>query len=225
MLGQDIVTRVRLILDDANATGWSNDELTAWINDACLFVALLRPDSCVVNSTITLAAGTKQSIAGMSPVGLRLMDVIYNVTTGRAMRLVDRRRLDSAQPTWHGATAAAPSDYTFDNRDPATFYVYPPALTSPAQVLNIVYSRVPVKITAAELASVTLSPPDIYLDPMINYVLFRAKAKEIEFAADQAAAAGYRALAGELLGVKGGVDKAFSPVQNSPGATPTPAGL
>ena len=225
MLGQDIVTRVRLILDDVNATGWSNDELTNWINDACLFVALLRPDSCVVNSTITLAAGTKQTIAGLSPVGLRLLDVVYNQTTGRAMRLVDRRRLDSAQPTWHGATAGQPTDFTFDNRDPATFYVYPPALETPPQVLNIVYSRVPVKISVGELASVTLSPPDIYLDPMINYVLFRAKAKEIEFAGDQAAAAGYRQLAGEMLGVKSGVDKVFSPIQNSPGATPTPAGM
>ncbi len=224
MKGQDIVDRVRLILDDETGTGWSDEELTAWINDACLFVALVRPDSSVVNANMTLSAGTKQSIAALSPAGLRLLDVVYNVTTGRAMRLVDRRRLDSSQPTWHGAAQAAPTDYTFDNRDPTTFYVYPPSASS-GQSLNIVYSRVPVKIAVGDLASVDLSPPDIYLDPIVNYVLFRAKAKEVEHAADQAAAAGYRQLAGELLGVKGGVDKAMSPVQNTPGATPTPAGF
>lgn len=223
MLGSDIISRVRLILDDASATGWSDAELVDWVNDACTFVALLRPDSCVVNANMTLAAGTKQSIAGLTPVGLRLLDVVYNVTTGRAMRMVDRRRLDSSQPTWHATTAGEPTDFTFDNRDPATFYVYPPA--SAGRQLNIVYSRVPVKITTGDMGSAQLSPSDIYMDPIINYVLFRAKAKEIEHAADQSAAAGYRALAAELLGAKVSVDKAFSPVQNHPGATPTPAGL
>jgi hypothetical protein len=221
--GQDIVSRARLVLDDANTTGWSNDELALWINDACLFVALLRPDSCVVNANMTLAAGSRQSIASLTPPGLRLLDVVYNVTTGRAMRMVDRRRLDSTNPTWHAADGAAPTDYTFDNRDPTTFYVSPPAAAG--QQLNIVYSRVPVKITAAELNSADLSPPDIYLDPIVNYVLFRAKSKEAEHAADLATAGAYRQLAEVLLGAKAGVDKAFSPVQNTPGATPTPAGL
>lgn len=99
MKGQDIIERVRLILDDESGTGWATAELVGWINDACLFVALLRPDSCVVNGNMTLVAGSKQSIAGLTPAGLRLLDVIYNVSTGRAMRMVDRRRLDSAQPT------------------------------------------------------------------------------------------------------------------------------
>lgn len=223
MKGQDIIDRVRLVLDDQAGTGWSADELISWVNDACLFVALLRPDACSVNSNMTLAAGAKQSIAGLTPVGMRLLDVVYNVTTGRAMRMADRRRIDSAAPTWYGATQAAPTDYTFDNRDPATFYVYPP---SPAgQQVNIVYSRVPVKISSGDVATADLSPADIYMDPIVNYVLFRAKSKEVEHASDQGAAGAYRQLAETLLGTKGGVDKAFSPVQNTPGATPTPAGL
>lgn len=224
MKGQDIVDRVRLVLDDSSGTGWSDDELTAWINDACLFVAVLRPDSCAVNANMTLAAGTKQSIAALSPAGLRLLDVVYNVTTGRAMRLVDRRRLDSALPTWHGAAQAAPTDYTFDNRDPTTFYVYPPSPGS-GQSLNIVYSRVPAKITTGEWASVDLTPSDVFLDAVVNFVLSRAKSKETEHAADIAAAGAYRQLAEAILGVKATADKAMSPVQNTPGATPTPAGM
>lgn len=223
MKGQEVVDRVRLVLDDQAGTGWSTDELVAWINDACLFVALLRPDACSVNGTMTLSAGSKQSIAGLAPVGLRLLDVIYNVTTGRAMRMADRRRIDSASPTWHGSAQAAPTDFTFDNRDPATFYVYPPSLVG--QQLNIVYARSPVKIASGDLASVDLSPADIFMDPIVNYVLFRAKSKEVEHAADQGAAGAYRQLAETLLGAKAGIDKAFSPVQNTPGATPTPAGL
>jgi hypothetical protein len=223
MKGRDIVDRVRLVLDDASATGWTNVEFASWINDACLFVALLRPDACVVNANMTLATGTRQSIAALAAPGLRLLDVVYNVTTGRAMRMVDRRRLDATLPTWHAATPGDPTDYTFDNRDPATFYVYPPAAS--AKQLNVVYSRVPVKITEADLDSVDLTPADVYLDAIVNYVLFRAKSKEVEHAADQATAAGYRALAAELLGFKGSIDKLFSPVQNTPGATPTPAGM
>lgn len=223
MKGADVAARMRLVLDDPNKTGWSDDELALWINDACLFVAVLRPDACVVNMNMALAAGPRQSIAALNPPGLRLLDVVYNVTTGRAMRLVPRQRLDTTNPAWYGASAAAPTDYCVDNRDPTSFYVYPPAQGT--EQVNVVYSRVPVKIVAADLETVDLTPPDVYLDPIVNYCLFRAKSKEVEHAADAAAAAGYRQLAELLLTGKVASDRAFAVRANRPGDPPPPSGV
>lgn len=214
MKGGDIEARARYVLDDAAAVGWTDDEFVVWVNDFCTFAQALRPDTCSVHAQITLVAGTKQSIASLDPVGLRLLDVIYNVTSGHGMSLVDRRTLDRLNPTWHRAAQASPTEYTYDDRDPTTFFVNPPSLAS--QVLDILYSRAPVKLqSAAELTTVELTIPDAYIDAAVNYVLFRLKSKESENAVDINTAAGYRVLAEQLLTGKLASDKAFSPRANT----------
>ncbi len=221
MKGTDIISRARIVLNDADATRWTDAEFVNWINDACRFVAVLRPDSCVVNQAMALAAGTKQSIAGLTPAGLRLMDVVRNLPTGRAIRLVDRDVLDTQMPNWHGATQAPTTNYVFDNRDPKNFYVYPPAAAG-AQV-EVIYSRNPVEITVGTLATQDLSPDDIFMDAVLNFVLFRAYSKDATFAQNANLAASYRGLAEALLGGKTGVDAKFSPDFNSAGGKPTAA--
>lgn len=222
MIGQDIISRARIVLNDADAVRWTDAEFVHWINDGCRVIALLRPDSCVVNGPITLALGTKQSIAGLTPAGLRLLDVVRNITTSRGVRIVDREVLDTQVPGWHGASATqAVTNYIFDNRDPTTFYVYPPS-TAGTQ-LEIIYARNPVVITVGTLGTDTLSPPDIYLDPLLNYVLARAYGKDATFAQNKVLADGYNAAFLALLGVKTQADARFSPDLNSPGAMPSAA--
>lgn len=220
MKGSDVVSRARLVLNDADAVRWTDAEFVNWINDGCRYIALNRPDSCVVNGTITLAAGSKQSIAGLTPPGLRLLDVVRATASGRAIRLVDRETLDTQIPSWHAATQAVPTNYVFDNRDPQTFYVYPPAIVS--TVLEIVYSRVPVEITTGTLASQDLTPADTYIDPLLNYVLFRAYSKDADFAHNANLAALYIAAVDRALGVKTRSDAAFSPDLNSAGGKVNP---
>lgn len=215
MKGIDIITRARVVLNDADAVRWPDAEFVNWINDACRLIVLARPDAFVVNQAIPLVAGTKQSIAAQTPPGLRVLDVVRNAPNGRAIRLVDREVLDSQNPNWHSATAAATTNYVFDNRDPKNFYVYPPAVAA-AQV-EVIYSRMPVDITVATIATADLSLDDIYLDPVLNLVLFRAYSKDADFAQNVQLAASYRAMAESLLGSKIGTDAKFSPDLNSAG--------
>lgn len=216
MLGSDIVSAARLVLGDPNGTRWADTEFALWITVGCRYVGLVRPDSCAVNASMNLAAGSKQSIAGLSPAGLRLLDVVRAVATGAAIRLVDREELDTHEPNWHAATQAVPTNYVYDNRDPTTFYVYPPA-TANTQV-EIIYSRAPVAVTSGTLGSQVLTPGDEYFDPLLNYVLFRAYGKDADDAHNMTLSAAYLAACQAALGVKTGADAAFSPDLNSPGA-------
>ena len=222
MKGRDIEQRMRLVVNDADGVRWTDDELALWINDACRFIVMLRPDSVSRNAEFTCVAGTKQSIADMSPKGLRLLDVIRNSPNGRAVRLVDRETMDTVRPDWHAAQGSTTiRNYIFDNRDPTTFYTWPPAAVGAK--LELLYAPEPVEITAAQLDGVDLSVPSIYMDPAVNYALSRAYGKDAAGAKNIQLAAGYRQAAAEALGAKVKVDALFSPDLNSPGGSPSAA--
>ena len=60
---QSVIDRVQAVLQDTTGVRWPVvDELVLWVNDAQREIALLKPDASAKNETITLAAGTKQSI-------------------------------------------------------------------------------------------------------------------------------------------------------------------
>lgn len=222
MKATDIISRVRVVLSDGDASRWKDAELVDWINDACRFVALVRPDSSVVNTTMTTVAGTKQSIADLPVPGLRLLDVIRNVSTQRAVRLIDRDILDSSQPEWHAAApVTAVRNFIYDNRDPKTFYLFPPALAGVN--LEVLYARTPEAVTLDNMATLELTLDDIYMDAVLNYTLHRAYSKGADYAQDAGLSAGYRQLVEQLLGVKTASDSRFSPDMNSPGGKPSKA--
>ena len=230
----DITSRVHVLLNDQEATRWNDSELVSWINDAQKLVAMTRPDSSVSNSAITLVAGTRQSVP---TGGFRLLDVIRNlgsdgVTGGRAIRYCDREVLDSQNPGWHSETQSSTiKHFIYDNRNPMVFYVYPPAAAgtkveamysvSPAE---IVYDATNQTTIASSLAT-TLSVSDIYLEAVVNYVLYRAYSKDAEFAQNAQLAAGYLQTVYSMLGIKTQKDVAFSPDLNSKGSQPNAAAI
>lgn len=219
MLASEISDRARLVLNDADGVRWLDAELLKWINDGQRAVVLVRPDACCSNTGLTLAAGTKQTIPSD---GLRLLDVVRNVDSngagGRVVRHVDRDVLDTQNVNWHSETGQATvKNYVYDNRDPKTFYVYPPA-TSSARV-EIVYAKNPTD--CASLSS-SLAIADIYADALLNYVLFRAYSKDAEFAQNLTLSGTYLQMFGAMLGVKTQKDAAYSPDLNSKGKTTEP---
>lgn len=219
----DITTRVRILLNDQDETRWSPSELAGWVNDAQKLVAVMRPDASVSNSVVTLSAGTKQSIPND---GFRLLDVIRNIgsdgtTPGRSVRIVDREVLDSQDPMWHTTTQSATiKHFIYDNRNPLTFYVYPPA-TNTAK-LEIMYSKSPATVATA---NDDLAISDLYLDVVVNYVMYRAYSKDAEFSANANLASGYLQVVYSMLGIKTQKDVAFSPDMNSKGAMPSTAAI
>ena len=61
---QSTIRRAVDILQDNSSVRWPVDELVRYLNDGQREVALYRPDALVTNSTITLVAGSRQSLPG-----------------------------------------------------------------------------------------------------------------------------------------------------------------
>jgi hypothetical protein len=240
MLASDVLTRVRLLLQDPLNTAtppdgvrWLNAELFQWLTDGERAVVVVRPDASSLNVELQLVAGSKQTLpAG----GLRLLDVVRNIPTTvagasaqaatvnamRAVRLVDREVLDAQDPLWHSRKAATViRNYCYDNRDPTHFYVSPPAVKPDQRTgiakLEIIYVKLPATVTKLDD---TLDLSDIYLDPLVNYVLFRCYSKDSAFSQNAQLASAYLQTFMGLLNLKTKKDVAFSPDLHSKGSSP-----
>jgi len=84
---------------------------------------------------------------------------------GQAIRQVDRNMLD-------------------DPRDPMVFWTYPPALGS---TVDVTYAVLPADTTI----SGSLNVPDIFANAVLHFVLFRAFAKDAEYANNAALSAAH----------------------------------
>lgn len=215
----DIITRADVILQDNNVR-WPLTELLYWLNDSYRAIVMQRPDANMQSGTFTCAAGTRQRLVdGGFPEALRLRAVVRNLTgTKRAVRLIQQAVLDDQRSSWHGEAGTSDiQHYVYDPLNPREFMVYPPALAN--TTLEIVYSSVPTQHLIAEAALKTsvevIKLPDIYVNPILDYVLYRAYAKDSEYAANaQRAQAHFQAYA-TALGAGVQADAATAPQDDS----------
>lgn len=176
----DIISRAGEILQDRDHIRWSVSELLQWINDGASEIIVRRPGARAVAKVIELAAGSRQTIPER---GVMLLDVVRNMgddgaTPGRVVRRIDRQLLDDQYPDWHAERPSATvKHFTFDDRAPKDFYVYPPA--SAGTKVEALFSELPPVVTQ-EADDVDL-PPE-YLTPLLSYVAYRAFLKDSEFA-------------------------------------------
>ena len=130
MLASVPIDQVREILVDATPVTWTEAQLIAWLNDAQLAAAELRPDASSEMTTLKLAAGTTEQ--QLASGGIRLLSVTHNMgsdgtTPGAAIDLVERGVKDALERDWRKATGATVIDeYIFDERLPLDFSVSPP---------------------------------------------------------------------------------------------------
>lgn len=201
---QSIIRRAVETLQDPTSVRWPVNELVRSHNDGQREVHLYRPDSMVTNATITCAAGTRQVLPAN---GAKLIEVIRNAASTSAkkrVRMVNRELLDAQNPDWHNLAGSVDiAHFTYDVRDPKTFYVYPPATT--AAQLDIVYSAYPTDIAEPADGSLytavtgNISLPDMYANALLDYILYRAYSKDSEYAGNlQRAQAHYAAFANAL---------------------------
>ena len=152
---QSIVHRVVDILQDTTSVRWPVSELVRYLNDGQREVVLYRPDATIKSATVACVAGAKQSLP---TDGAKLIDVIRNSAsagTNKAVRMVAREVLDAQIPNWYGLTGELDVvHFTYDPRDPKTFFVYPPALTTTR--VDITYSAFPTDITEPAAGSKTV---------------------------------------------------------------------
>lgn len=187
-----IIARATIQLLDAGNVRWTQDELVSWVTDAQREIAALKPNASVVNTSITLVAGVKQTLPDTS---VALKDLIRNTglsgsEDGAPVNRVSRGLLDDHYPGWAQATASPTVvHYMYDIQDPLVFYVYPPQPSG-----NGLQGQVEAEIyTSPNAVSYggNIFVDDGYAPAILDYVLYRAWAKDAEFAGNVAAAKQY----------------------------------
>jgi hypothetical protein len=206
----DILDRASIILQDNTNVRFPNDELLKFFNDAQKEVVLHRPDANMNNQSITLVAGSKQSLPS---TGLRLIDVVRNVS-GKAVTQVDRQILDETLPNWHETVAGSDGieHFIYDPADPKNFYVYPKGTTD--LDLEIVYSSAPSdqSVSNFDTDTSTITLDDIYANCLLDYILYRAYQKDSEYAGNaQRSMMHYQGFS-NALGIKTQADSATTPI-------------
>jgi len=206
----DILDRASIILQDNTNVRFPNDELLKFFNDAQKEVVLHRPDANMNNQSITLVAGSKQSLPS---TGLRLIDVVRNVS-GKAVTQVDRQILDETLPNWHETVAGSDGieHFIYDPADPKNFYVYPKGTTD--LDLEIVYSSAPSDQAVSNFDSdtSTITLDDIYANCLLDYILYRAYQKDSEYAGNSQRSMMHYQGFSNALGIKTQADSATTPI-------------
>ena len=194
---QNIISKVRIILQDPDAVRWDDDELLGWLNDAQREIVLLKPDASSVAEDLSLPdiGETRFSIDN---AGISLIDIVRNKTgSKRAIRQINREILDAQKQEWHSSIASGTVQYfIFDDRNPRSFLVYPPS--DGTATVEVIYSKSPASVTL----SAVIGLDDIYANVIADYILYRAYSKDAEYAANgQRAMAAYASFA-QSLGLK-----------------------
>jgi len=174
--GQQIIDRALAKANDESAAYWGAAENLRNVNDAQRAVVSRLPAAGATSAMPTLAAGSRQTLAGLSLSGFEVLDVVCNVagtTRGTPIHKSSRSWLDDHVPAWHTQTVAGASEYwTQDERDPTAFYIWP---HNGAKV-ELVYAALPTDL--ANLSN-SIGINDIYADAMQWYVLFAMYSKDL----------------------------------------------
>lgn len=218
---REVIKRVEDVLQDSNVR-WPRIELQNWLNESYLQIVQLRPDSNAKTGTFTCVAGTRQTITTGFASALRIIDIVRNLASAsdkKVVRLINRSVLDDQRPAWHTDTATVNiQNYTFDVRQPKSFFVFPPATT--AAQLEVVYADLP---TAHALSAANLDPAssssdvilidDTYVSAILDWILYRAFSKDAEFAANAARAGAHYQTFMSSIGTKTQSDVASAPTE------------
>lgn len=211
LTAQNIIDRASMIIQDLTNVRWPVTELTNWLNDCRRELAVVRPDIYSTVATQALVAGAKQTLpAG----GLRLMDVPRN-TSGAAITVTQRGFLDQQNPSWHQMTAASTiKHFMIDERNPGTFWVYPPAASGAS--VELVYQASPADYTTSSALS---AYEELYGGAMVDYLCYRAFSKDSEYAGNVQRAQTHYAQFANSLQAGGVVTLATSPNTQNVGGT------
>jgi hypothetical protein len=169
-----------LIIDAAEVygdTGYARVTETVWIkylNAGIRSLILVRPDAGAQAEALQLAAGIKQDLPADS---LRLLDIPRNMgadglTAGKVITPVARKHIDYSNLLWPaGAGETAVDNFSYNKETPLIFYVTPPVSSTIDVYVEFQSSKLPTAVTAPGDA---LGVNDIFFDPLVQYMLYKA---------------------------------------------------
>lgn len=210
---QAVLLLAQRTLQDAGGVRWLLPELLDYLNAGTREIALQKPTATAETVNVALVSGTRQSV----PAGYhKLLSVIRNVASGRAITPVVREVLDMNIPGWH-STSVLPfaTDVMHVHDDPfdtSVFYVCPG--NNGTGNMEAILSRLPAAIAtpanpldiAGYTAEVSLAP--IYQNCLVDYVCYRAFSKDMNIAGSAQRAQGHYQLFQQALGIKSQVELA-----------------
>ncbi|HAX5199295.1 TPA: hypothetical protein JZG68_003660 [Escherichia coli] len=200
----EIIGRVNTQLIDPLMVRWPLSELCDYYNDAVRAVILARPDAGASLETLNCVPGSRQTL----PEGaIQLLDVIC-LSDGRAVKPLPREVLDAQYPDWQ-TQKGIPECFICSDLCPREFWLFP----APEEAISVdaVISRIPEKVNILTQDDVTPVPlEEAWVNPLVDWMLFRAFSKDIAGGAVQGLAAQHYQSFIQQLGIKQGADDALS---------------
>lgn len=202
LTARSILEQVARDLNDQTSIRWTTQDLARYFNDAQRYVITKRPDAGHLVVAHALVAGADQALpAG----GEKLIDVSHNTGGNkRAISRVSGALLDAQIPGWRGLTGVAEIlHFVYDEREPKSFDVYPPAAVGASLQLKYAAQTVDIPVPAAgtttDAITGNLSLSDLFANAVRNYVMFRCYSKQTELA-NPTLATGFKQLCDGDLG-------------------------
>jgi hypothetical protein len=200
---QNAIDGARKSLNDRNKVRYPDADCLVFAIDGVREVAFNRPDLFMVNDAelSCVVDAVKQSVAGLSPKGLYVIDVL-DVKDGSAITKGDLETLRRFRPSWRTDTSDEAQNWfpiTNDQskRPQAEFFVYPPAPTG--QKLHVQYVQDPIAGNTPALAD-AIPLPDNLVPAIESYIIFRCEMADDEHVVQQRAQAAYSNFA-TILGI------------------------
>lgn len=184
---KDLISRVAKALQDTDYTRWTQEEMLDWLSEAQIAVAR-TPGAYAITTRFHLKEGTRQE---MPEDAWSLLTITRNFDPDGVplypVRIVARMLLDACEPDWHlQAEQPLVENYIYDDRSPQEFYVYPP--NDGTGIVELVYCGIP---RALESMDDILVVDDTFIPPLVDYLLYRANAKETDYASGVQSAAAF----------------------------------
>jgi hypothetical protein len=194
-------------------TAYARIDADVWIkylNAGIRALILVRPDAGVVTESVQLVAGTKQTIP---TAALRLLDISVNQgtdgsTPGKIISPSKREHINYSNLLWQaGSGETYVENFTYDANTPNIYYVTPPVSATTDVYVEMSTSQLPTTLTAI---GNTVGVNDIFFEPLVQYMLYKAYSGDDESVEFQKAQTYFQNFF-NLLGIEGKASQAQGP--------------
>ena len=184
-LASEVLTPAATTLQDTLTVRWTTAEMLDYLNAGIRALITARPDANPKKASFVPVAGARQALPAET---VAFIDLIGNTSgTQRAVTKVSIDTLSAVARDWQSGTPSAVAvNFMYDPRDPFTFYLYPPA--NGLGSVDLLYSVFPAVLTTV---SSVVNMPNMWANPLTNYVIARAYDKDAEYGGNAQLAASY----------------------------------
>lgn len=192
---QALITAARHVLNDTSDTPRQTDaELLLYLNDGIKEVSALKPGLFVTVGDVVCSPDVVEYLVAF-PDAQSLVRVLC-IHNGSALTEFDLMTMDAFQPDWRVSASGSATQWARYPENVMRFFIHPPA---PAvQTLDVMYVKSPKTLLIGD--TITEVPAGVF-PALVDYILYRASAKDDEHSDSGRAAAMYTAF---VVKIKGG---------------------